>query len=294
MSSSELINTLQAFFPQTEYSSEAVVEGITNGDIVVNSTQMANYLQGALHDESLLEVELDNDKRVFFCRILDHPPEEDTPDEDVLYTKGEYLENTDHIILTPLEPAEGNYLINASSRILIRVLTSQAAVEFCCNFDGKIKIDTMPVLQTTFPVVARQVKGAREYRVKVPSDMDLTIIAYRKRDKLKFTTRPMDMSINGMSLYDPKGKHSTLQTDDKLSLQITSDDMLLMTLDAVVRHVTRLRDNQGLQYVFGVKFNLESRASKAEVEKLVASIQRARLRKLAEIEGAFGVNFSDW
>lgn len=294
MSSSELIDTLQSFFPQTDYSSEAVVEGITNGDIVVNSTQMANYLQGALHDESLLEVELNNDKRVFFCRILDHPPEEDTPDEDVLYTKGDYLENTDHIILTPLEPAEGNYLINTSSHILIRVLTSQAAVEFCCNFDGKTKIGTMAVLQTTFPVVARQVKGAREYRVKVPSDMALNIIAYRKRDKLKFTTRPMDMSINGMSLYDPKGKHTTLQADDKLSLQIISDDMLLMTLDAVVRHVTRLRDNKGLQYVFGVKFNLESRASKAEVEKLVASIQRARLRKLAEIEGAFGVNFSDW
>lgn len=293
LSDTPLITTLNTFFPQERYSNDRIVEAVTDGSILVSASQMANYLQGALHDESLLEVELGNSRRVFFCRILDHPPEEEV-DEDMPYEKGEYLDDAQHLILTPLEPAEGNYLINASSRVLLRVLTSRTAVEFCCYFDEKIRIGTMPVLCITFPEVARMIEGAREYRVKVPRETDIQILVNRKQDKLKFTTRPMDMSISGMSLIDPKGKESPLKSDDRLTLQVCSEDLVLFTVEAEVRHVTRLRDKQGLQYVFGVKLELGSRALKTEMEKLVAGVQRARLRELADLEGKFGVNFSDW
>jgi c-di-GMP-binding flagellar brake protein YcgR len=152
----------------------------------------------------------------------------------------------------------------------------------------------MPVLKILFPTVARQVKGAREYRVKVPTDLDLEFAVSRKKGSLKFKTRAMDISMSGMSLYDPNGRHSTLKTDDKVRFQIIEGEMLLMTLDAVVRHVTRLRDSKGLQYIFGVQFDLASRSLASDVEQLVATIQRARLRKLSEIEGEYGVNLSNW
>ena len=102
------------------------------------------------------------------------------------------------------------------------------------------------------------------------------------------------MSISGMSLYDPKGKNSTLQTNDKLSVDIISGDMVLVSLNAEIRHVTRLRSSSGLQYIFGISIEAESQSIQSQVEKIVASVQRARLRKLAEIEDQYGINLSDW
>lgn len=300
MADGKTLKTLRAFFPQDGYTEESVTGGLENGDVIINPSLLVNYLQGALHDESLLEVELGNLTRVFFCRILDHPPEEEPedaaeePEESVPYSKGDYLNKLEYIILTPLEPSEGNYLINSSPRVLLRALTSQAAIEFCCYYTMREKVGKMPVLQVSFPAVARQIEGAREYRVKVPGDMDLKIIVKKKGSKLKFTTRAMDMGMNGMSLYDPMGKDTQLKTDDKLSFEIVSGDMITLTVNAVVRHVTRLRDAKGLQYVFGVQLDLESRALAAEVEKTVAGIQRARLRELGGLEDEFGLNLSDW
>ncbi len=268
-----------------------------------------------MHDESLLEVEMGNITRVFFCRVLDHPPQEiekesgketdppqepiqedvdDTDIEEEKYNKGDYLNQVEHIILTPLEPAEGNYLISTSPRIIVRALTSQAAIEFCCYFREKTRVDNMSVLELTFPKVARQVKGAREYRVKVPNDLNMEIVVTRQQGRLKFTTRPMDISMTGMSLYDPMGKESSLQTDDRISFRIVVNEKRLMRLNGVVCHVTRLRDSKGLQYVFGVQFDLATRALAADVEQLVATIQRARLRELSEIEDEYGVNLSNW
>lgn len=299
MSENDLIKTLKSFFPLDRHTDEGVIEGITSGELIVSQPAIANYLQGALHDESLLEVELANLRRIFFARVLDHPPEEEDADDDDLfddmpYSKGEYLDDGECVILTPLEPSEGNYLINESQRVLLRVLTAQAGIEFCCYFEEKTRIGAMPVLKLSFPEVARQVEGAREYRVKVPRELDLQLIVNKKKSSLSFTTRPMDMSVSGMCLYDPGGKNSALKADDRLSIDIIEDDTLLITVDAVVRHVTRLRDASGLQYVFGVLLNLESRTVSTEVEKLVASIQRARLRALVEIEDEYGLNLSDW
>lgn len=109
MSKDELVKTIRLFFPQDGYNEEVVADGVKNGDIITDQSLLINYLQGALHDESLLEVELGNITRVFFCRILDHPPEEDTSEQENKYNKGDYLNDRDHLILTPLEPSEGNY-----------------------------------------------------------------------------------------------------------------------------------------------------------------------------------------
>ena len=231
--------------------------------------------------------------------MIYHPPEEPTEDvdEDDLedpYSKGDYLNDTEYLILTPLEPSDGNYLINTSPRVLLRVLTSQAAIEFCCFFQDKIRISGMPVLQLSFPQIGRQIKGAREYRVKIPSGKDYQIKVIGKKDGSEFTTGPMDISMNGMCLYDPMGKKSQLQTDEKIRLQIIEDETLLISLNAVIRHVTRLRDAKGLQYVFGIQFDLATRALAAEVEQLVATIQRSRLRELSLLEDEYGVNLSDW
>ncbi|WP_028583165.1 flagellar brake protein [Desulfogranum mediterraneum] len=308
MSEDKLISTLHTFFPRDGYTNEAITEGIVNGEILVNPSQFVTYLQSALHDESLLEVKLGEMPRVFFCRIIDHPPtpadndglpgeqeSSDTiPEEESAYSKGDYLDEMEHLIITPLEPAEGNYRINNCSRVLVRAVTTKKAIEFCCYYQKKTWIGDMPVLQLSFPLIGRQVKDAREYRVKVPGDMNLNIsVDCRQRD-LQFTTQALDISMNGMGLNNPLRQTTSLKIDDRLSLQIFEEEALIMSLEAEVRHVTRLRNAQGLQYVFGVQFDLESQAMVTEVEQLVASIQRARLRRISAIQNQYGINLSDW
>ncbi len=308
--SNVLVDTLRTFFPNEQYSDEKIVNGVASGNILVNPSALVNYLQSALHDESLLEVELGNVSRVFFCRVLDDPPalsddekkepeEEDSDDFffdlEEEYDKGDYLNEMDHLILTPLEPAEGNYLINSAPTMVVRALTSQAAIEFCCFFKERARIvDGMQVLKLSFPEVARQVKGAREYRVKVPAEMNIEVTVKKRKSDFEFFTRPVDISMNGMSLHDPMGKKTDLRNDDRVVFKVSVNDEQVLEVGAVVRHLTRLRDAKGLQYIFGTKFEFESKHMAREIERLVASIQRERLRMLSEIEGEYGLDLTDW
>ncbi|WP_457572815.1 PilZ domain-containing protein [Desulfolithobacter sp.] len=295
-----LTQTLSDYFPEEKYSEKGVAKGIAEGDIIVDPPALANYLQSALHDESLLEVELGALTRLFFCRILDHPPqtevqeskEEAPPKSD--YTRGAYLKDRNHVIITPLEPAIGNFLICSAPRMLLRILTSRKAIELCLSFVEKTEVEGLPALKCSFPTIARLVEGARGYRAKIPKDMQFDVLITRKRNNQTFTTRPMDMSVSGMCLYDPAERNTTLREDERVHLEVLANGESILGLDGTIRHVTRLRDAKGLQYVFGVRFDLVSRAISTDVEKLVAGIQRARLRELSQLANEYGVDFGKW
>lgn len=297
----KLKETLNSFFPEAKYSEKSLVSGLESGEIINSTSSLANYLQSALLDESLVEVELGGLTRLFFCRILDHPPElqEEEMDSEMdsieeEYVKGAYLSQADHVIITPLEPSIGNYTICSTPQVLIRILTSRAAIELCCLFHEKTRIKDMPVLSCYFPIVARQVKGAREYRAKIPQEMQFDIQVTRTSINATFSTRPMDMSINGACFYDPAEKSSDLQLNEAIQLKILANNETIVSLDAIIRHITRLRDAKGLQYVFGVQFDLASREIATDIEKLVAGIQRMRLRELSDIADEFGVDLGQW
>lgn len=292
------LKTLKAFFPQDGYTEENVENGLEGGDIIDNPSQITNYLQSSMHDESLLEMELGDLTRIFFCRVLDHPPEmvEKTEDgeivfQEIKYSKGEYFNDMDHIIITPLEPAIGNFIICNTPRLVLRLLTSMAAIEFCTTFIEKTKVHGMPVLRCSYPSVARQVKGVREYRAKVPEEMLFEVRVTGKNNSIDFLTSPMDICVSGMCLFDPAGKKSTLRPDDAIHVDVLANGEEILSLNALIRHVTRLRDAKGLQYVFGVQFDLASRALAADVEKLVAGVQRVRLRELSQIGDEYGIDF---
>ncbi|WP_456388064.1 PilZ domain-containing protein [Desulfolithobacter sp.] len=295
-----LIQILSDYFPQKKFTGKTVATGIEDGKIIVDPVSLANHLGSGLHDESLLEVELGGLTRLFFCRILDHPPETEIPgeeDENPMesdYTKGDYLKTKDHVIITPLEPAIGNYLVCSIPRMVLRILTSRMAIELCLSFEKKTLVQGLPALKCSFPIVARLVEGAREYRAKIPRNMLFDVRVTRKRNNQTFTTRPMDMSVSGMCLYDPAGRKTSLRQDERVHLNVLANGETILDLDGTIRHVTRLRDAKGLQYVFGVQFDLVSRAISTDVEKLVAGIQRARLRELSQLADEFGVDFGKW
>jgi len=301
----ELLRQLKTFFGQEKYQENDIHRGIEDGDIIIDNSLIANKFKGTLHDESIIEVELNHLTRVFFCRVLDHPPEveESTSEENLeeqkpVYGKGTYLDNFDHIIITPLEPSIGNFLIcpapDITTRVLLRIIASRQAYEFGCYFDAKVHVNGMPVLKVTFPVVARTLSNAREFRAKIPTSMQFDVLVEMKERRKTFTTQPLDISPNGMFLVDPMGRDTDLKANEPVYLEMKVEGHKSVTIEASIRHMTRLRNAKGIQYCFGVQFDLATRAIASSIEGLVALVQRKHLRELSEIAEQFGVNYENW
>ena len=108
MGDDEVFNHLRKLFPREKYKLDDVTTGIKDGSIIVDKQGIANILKRSLHDETIVEVELNFLSRVFFCRILDNPPdpiEIETeelsaviapPVSTAAYVKGSYLDQGDY------------------------------------------------------------------------------------------------------------------------------------------------------------------------------------------------------
>lgn len=303
-----ILQLMKRFFPQNKYQEADIVKGLEDGDILLDRTVFANKFKGALHDENIVEVEFVGLSRVFFCRILDHPPEvvEKSSEEEseaseipsTAYEKGSYLTTSDHLIATPLEPSIGNFLICSAPEvklaIILRIVTSRQAFEFGCYFDAKVHVDGMPVLRLSFPEIARRIEQAREFRAKIPATMQFEVDVELQGRRKKFSTFPLDISPNGMVLVDPMGRDTDLKVDEPLYLDLKVPGYKPVFIEAHIRHVTKLRYSKGIQYCFGIQFDLATRALASSIEGLVALVQRTHLRELAEIAEKFGVNYDGW
>ncbi len=294
-----LLDRYHFFFPNDHHGAEEFDKAVDDGDIIIDSDRIVNLLKSTLVDEAVVEVELEELTRIFFCRILDHPPEleETEVDGETILVEPEYemtgyLDEQDHLVITPLEPAIGNFLICSVSRLILRILGSKSAFELGCSLIGKIRVRGMPVLKLSFPVVARQVKGARAYRAKIPDEMELRVHVERSGQREDFDTCVIDISVEGMRLLDPFAKQTTLREEEKIQLLILWPRARSIAVRARIIHVSQLRDKEGIQYVFGVQFDLATRALAREIEQLVAGVQRRRLRELSDIGTAFGIDFS--
>jgi hypothetical protein len=301
MSTSKILSHLKTFFPQSRYSADNLAEYVESDELDTSPASLVNTLKGALLDETIFEVQILDLKETFFCRILDNPFEMDltgeggsVPEQNSDSEKGAYLQNHEHLFITPLEPSKGNYLIVAFQKtkvkMLLRIISSGNAVEMCTFFKEKNLIGDMPCLKLTFPLVAKKSSQAREFRAKVPKDMKISVTIDRVKKK-SIKTVPLNISLNGMSLIDPMERRSNLQIGEGLvcDIQIPREDPILV--EATVAHVTNLRDSSGIQFCFGINFQFKNARTKSAIEKLMASVQRKHLRELSDLEARFGVYF---
>lgn len=300
MDQNKILTQLKQFFPHSDYTTENFDQFLENDELSVQKHTISNTLKGALLDESIVEVQLQNLEQVFFCRVLDNPlygasADSDEHLQDQKYEKGSYLDNHECLIITPLEPSMGNFLITSYPKskiqVLLRVISYGNALELGCFFDDRTLLGDMPVLKLTFPFVQKKATGAREFRAKVPKSMEFQVTVERPRQK-PILTSPLNISLNGMSLLDPMGRQTNFKVGEKVmcDLHIPKEEQILV--EASIIHVTRLRNLKGLQHCFGVQFNFTKPATKAAIEKVVSLVQRKHLRELSEIEESFGVLYA--
>lgn len=312
--SDQIKNQLQQFFPGEIFTESSVEEALQNGDIFSTPDEILPYLQTALLDKKIIEVELDGIPRVYFTRIEDDPPETEEDDQhgpdgsntdeinenneseadendenEAEYQEGDYLREKSHLITLPLEPGLGNLHLRHSRIITLRMFTKAYAVEFGATFADLTKIEELPVLKLNYPDIARVLRNAREYRAKVPESLDFVATIDTESDEEIIAT-PVDISVKGMAFACTKHDHRMLRIDDILDFKLYIDDELLVFMKGEVRHLSKIRKDRTIEYVCGVEFELDSQTTAAAVESLVAKVQRAHLQELAALSDKSGID----
>ncbi|MBU0946909.1 MAG: PilZ domain-containing protein [Proteobacteria bacterium] len=282
---------LTLFFPRSasSFTGETVEEGLDSGAFVVKSAEILPYVQTALFDDKIIEVELNGSPQVYFSRIHDHIPDlvevaenGKTRIEEPDYTAGDYLKLMSHIITLPLEPGLGNLHIRDSQQILLRLFTTNCAIELGTFFQNLALVRDIPVLRLAFPLIARQIQEARAFRAKVPDSLDFLLLVMGKHKRPNMRKRPLDISANGMSFQIRKEERTLFHLNETCGVQFILNDEMLVKVDGVVRHISKVRDKIGIEYRCGIQFDLPTRSVTASIEAIVATVQRAHLKELAE------------
>ena len=291
---------LALFFPEEAYSftRQAIEDGINSGEFLVKPAEILPYIQTAFLDDKILEVEMDGLTRIYFSRINDDPPvieELEGEDDDIELEKpehnpGDYLKLMNHLICLPLEPGMGNLHIRNSQKVMIRFFTSTSAIELGTFFQDLALVNDIPVLRLSFPLIGRQVRGARVFRAKVPAEMNFTLMVKGKRRKRSdIRTRAIDISSEGLSFIIEKEEQKLFHENEICSIRFFLDGEMYIKVSSTIRHISKVRDKKGIQYRCGVQFDLPTRSLAANIETIVAAVQRAHLKELSDKSEESGI-----
>jgi len=174
---------------------------------------------------------------------------------------------------------------------LIRFFTTTYAVELGTVFQDLADVRGLPVLRLAYPAIGRLVRGAREFRAKVPETMKLIILVMGKRKHGTVRTRVVDMSASGMAFSITKEQQDLFRIDETRTIEFVHDDMMLVRLNGKVRHISKVRGKKGTEFICGIQFDLATRAIAAKIESIVAMVQRAHLKELSDLSAESGMKF---
>ena len=294
--SKRILGRLNLFFRDIVYTQSMLEEELDSGNVFYKPADVLPFLQTALMDEKFVEVEMNGITQVYFTKIHDHPPEKKDEDENLdpsekekEYNQGDYLKNMSHLIILPLEPGMGNYSIRYSERVLLRFFTSAYAVELGTYYQSQETVEGIPVLRLDYPVIGRIVRGSREFRAKVPSKMDIKLMIIGKRKQKTVTVRLLNISVSGFAFAIKKEQQADFAVDEERSMEIIVNDVMELRVRGTIRHISKIRGKKGTEYLCGVKADLVTRALAARLEEIVAAVQRAHLRELAQLSTESGI-----
>jgi len=285
---------LHLFFPGQSFTTPAIEAGVKKGHILIEKGKILPFLQTALFDDKVLEVELDGKGLVYFSRLKDDysdfiEDEEDPASTDE-YNQGDYLTALSHIVTLPLEPGLGSLHLRHSLFIVLRMFTRDFAVEMATTFEELSKVGDLPVLRLSFPSMARIIHNGRQFRAKVPESLDFVVSIELAEDLPELETTAIDISIKGMAFSVSKDEQKMFCPGAKHALKLFINDELLVLISGTVKHLSRVRKRTGIEYICGMEFDLTTQTLAAVVESIVASVQRAHLKDLAEKSDTCGIN----
>ncbi len=268
---------------------EAEVYAENNIQILSGAKTIVPYLQTALLEEHLIEVDIAQLTRAFFTVVADNneiiqtllEQEKQTlinPPQDL----GEYLKATNFLLTSPLSPNMGNVSIRHYTSAVFKYYTGTIAVELGCTFRNVYNDSSNPCLVFDFPQIGRVIKGFRSFRAKVLSAVNAKVSLLNDQGQAIGPFYQIeDISVSGLGFLIPDNEPSFV-VGDQLHLGVKVEGCGDLSLNGMVRRIVPLRRFNSFNYICGVQFDLETMAMATDVERLVAAIQRLHLRELAE------------
>lgn len=281
---------IKSYFPDQQISQgqDADATQPLAEQIFVDPDGILPYLQTIFFEEHFVEVQVDHITRIFFACLIDDDPtakktdeQKGSADSEQTTEPGSYLKQKHSLLLTPLTPGIGNAHVRSSKQVLLRYFSGTSEVELGCHFQQQDEVSGVPVLRFAYPEICRVTKINRPYRVKTISTVE-AYISVLSPVRSKAAAEPLmivDISVVGLA-FQSQGGETLFEAGEKISFEIKVNNLKSLTISGIVRRVTGLRNKTGHVLVYGVQFDLESRALAAEIEQTVSAIQRLHLREL--------------
>jgi hypothetical protein len=289
---------LVEFFHQERCTSDDLQEAVRVRDLFYNPVDVLPFLQSALLDNKVLEVEIDGLTRVYFTRLYDDLPplEEMVEEEDEViaaeaeYAPAEYLKEMTYFLSLPLEPAKGNIAVRNAQKVIFRLFTASYTVELGTSFDRLADVRGERVLRFNFPVIGRVVRGFREFRAKVPKEMSLRANIKGLKNNEIIGAVVADISAKDIGIKITNEQQQLVKEDEIRPIEILFEGKVLVEVNVKVRHIKKIRGKAGSDYVCDLQFDLATGALARKVEVVVAQVQRAHLKKFSELSEESGLD----
>lgn len=300
---------LNFFFPTLamDIDTEELRQKILEKTILLDPQHILPYLQSALYDEKIVEMHLDNSRDVYFSTLRDYPPsdepeeisgniensDEDLDEDKDAYRYGDYLKSCKNIVSLPVEPGIGNVNLRRSSRVMLRLYTTSTTIELGACFHSLVEVEGIPLLNLSFPTIARVIQEDREFRARVPKTFNLRLHVARSRKWKKFDAKLKDISPKGLGFIVPRElvKAFAVECIVKGTLVLTQDGKSSkVDILGEVKHTTRMRIDKSIEYTCGIFLHFHNPTDASKVERLVAQTQRAHMREITAKSDAYGVD----
>ncbi|MBF0589542.1 MAG: PilZ domain-containing protein [Magnetococcales bacterium] len=265
--------------------------------VIYNNKKIRSILLDAAKDRVLLEIRVGPDKKLFGARFI-HVPGGTVVDDEAedilsLYASqiggGETVttapkgnvrdEAEDYIVISPLEPTEGNMRIRKTPEILLSFHVGITLYATKVTFQGLINVDNKGQgLKFTVPRVMRAIPRRRQARVDIPERITIPV-SVQKRGSAVVSGLLMDISSGGLSFASPQAKVPLLK-NDKVSVTIMGEWGPVSTFGTICFHAVSRdpRDVQSTVDQYGVQFQMLSVADAMTVDRMVKQLDLASRR----------------
>ncbi|MBF0614826.1 MAG: PilZ domain-containing protein [Magnetococcales bacterium] len=248
-------------------------------------------LHRAVQERVLLEVRIDGEEKSYGARLLSLSEDLNSLKKhaaDLLLSQyaskvqqssGESSSQEQDprwILMTPLEPPDGNLRIRKSARVVIGFCLGLEMFRTVVTFRRVQRVESGQAIELSWPPAFQISTKRQQMRVEIPADMKLEIQVHKKGAD-PFVVPIFDISPGGLS-FTSAGLPVSLESGDRVGLSIIGEILMGTPINifGTITAITKVRDSQDVQVarqLYGVKFVMLSVADAMSVDRLVETIE---------------------
>ena len=201
-------------------------------------------------------------------------------ESDIYYgsTIIEINRDENYLVIDELYPEEGHQLIEVGKKIKITTQYCGALVYFSTTIEAIGSNDKAAYYKINIPESLEYHQRRSTYRVSTSISSPIPVNLVNK-DEVLISAELRDISLGGVSLRVSPPQHITIEEGDYIPtclIQVSDEKKILSSLD--ICHVIELKESGSLRV--GAKFAEISKIDQREVEQLIATLDRAIIKKI--------------